>query len=413
MQYEKIFFRDRCGVFFFIKLGVLICFCLSFLLSNLAQAASEEKLYFASKPLVPLSQAGAKKQSLALNKARMGLKSWLELKPSLEDCLIYSKKWPKNASAIEHDYIPWSRVSASLELLLELLPRLDKEPELLSKYFQWFKLSPRSHFTGYFSPVIKASQIKKAGYNYPLYRLPDELAPELAHCLANHSCPDEAFTKVIRADPPYFSREEIDLDHALKGRGLEIAWLKHPLDVYSLMLQGSGYLDFDKGSDRAILFAGLNGHSGESMAGYLIRTKNVHKRDATIEGISKWWDKNPSKRRNFLKASSGYVFFRYGPTEPQATIGGNLVPWVSMAVDPRVLPLGGILAYSLPTKHTTKAGVLTSGNNNVLNGLGFAQDTGGAITKLRIDLYAGKGEQAHPKAMSVYDKGQIWLLLKR
>ncbi len=410
MQYNIANLQNN--IVFFIKLSTLICYVIFYIAGNI-QVASAEDLNFKTKPLVPISQDLAKKQTLALNKARMGLKSWEELRPSLEDCLRYAKKWPQNANATKHEYIPWSRISASLELLLKLLPRLDKEPELLSKNFQWFRLSPRSHFTGYYSPVIKASQSKKAGYNFPLYRLPDELAPELAYCLAKHNCPDTAFTKVIRPDPPYLSREEIDMDHALAGRGLEIAWLEHPFDTYALMLQGSGYLDFDTGTDRAILFAGFNGHKGESMAGYLMRTKNVHKRDATISGMKTWWDKNPSKRRDFLKASSGYVFFRYGPTEPQATIGGSLTPWVSMAVDPRVLPLGGILAYSLPTKHNDKAGVLTSGNNNVLNGLGFAQDTGGAINMLRIDLYAGKGEEAHNKAMSVYDKGQIWLLLKR
>ncbi len=410
MRNNKIF--SLLTIKFSIKVSMLICCLIVYFLQN-AYAAQDEELKFNARPLVPINEAGAKKQALALNKSRMGLKSWKELKPSLEDCLVYAKTWPQNANATKHEYIPWSRITASLELLLKLLPRLDKEPELLAKNFQWFKLSPRSHFTGYYSPVIKASLHKKDGYTAPIYRLPEEVAPDLAYCLAEHNCPDSAFTKVIRPDPPFFSREEIDLDQALSGRGLEIAWLEHPFDTYALMLQGSGYLDFDTGTDRAILFAGFNGHKGESMAGYLMRTKNVHKRDATIDGMREWWDKNPNKRRKFLQAASGYVFFRYGPTEPQATIGGNLIPWVSMAVDPRVLPLGGILAYSLPTKHKDKAGVLVNGDNSVLNGLGFAQDTGGAINMLRIDLYAGKGKKAHDKAMSVYDKGQIWLLLKR
>ncbi len=416
MQNFNFFHKKTTLLIVCSALYIFLC-CIIYATPTLAIAKSnnnkQEELPFKTSPLVPISKAAATKQTKALDKARMGLKSWTELAPSLQDSLNYSKRWPQNSSAIEHQYIPWSKITASLELLISLLPRLDKEPELLSKHFQWFKLNPSSHFTGYYSPVIKASQTKKPGYTAPIYRLPDELAPELAYCLAKHNCPDTAFTKVIRPDPPFFSREAIDLDNALEGRGLEIAWLEHPFDVYALMLQGSGYLDFDTGTDRAVLFAGFNGHRGESMAGYLMRTKNVHKRDATIEGMRAWWDKNPSKRRAFLQASAGYVFFRYGPSEPQATIGGKLVPWVSLAVDARVLPLGGILAYALPTKGTAKAGVITSGNNSMLNGLGLAQDTGGAINLLRIDLYAGKGAKAHDKAMSVYNKGQIWLLLKR
>ncbi len=389
-----------------------ICFQTSTLHAN-TQSNKEDELIFSTPPFVPISQTAAKRQALALNKFRMGLKSWTELAPALEDALNYTQAWPQSASAIEHKHIPWSKITSSLKLLKSLLPRLDKNPELLSKHFQWIKISPSSHFTSYYSPVIKASLTKKAGYEYPIYRLPDELAPELAHCLAKHTCPDSVFTKVIRPDPPYFTREEIDLDQALAKKGLEIAWLKHPLDVYALMLQGSGYLDFDTGTDRAVLFAGLNGHSGESMAGYLMRTKNVAKRDATIDGIRAWWDNNPTKRRAFLQATPAYVFFRYGPLEPQSTTGGPLIPWVSLAVDKRVLPLGGILAYYIPTKGKTKAGEHAPTHNNYLQGLGFAHDTGGAIKNLRIDLYAGKGEKAHDAAMSVYNKGQIWLLLSR
>ncbi len=417
MPYHTVFTNIFRKTISCVTLGALLFFGLqistSYANNQNSNGAEQEKLVFSTPPLVPINQNSAKRQALALNKSRMGLKSWTELAPALENSIKYSLKFPQNTSAVEHKNIPWARITASLKLLKSLLPRLDKEPELLAKHFQWFKLNPPSHFTSYYSPVIKASLTKKNGYNYPLYRLPDELAPELASCLADHTCPDSTFTKIIRPDPPFLTREQIDLDHALAGQGLEIAWLKHQMDVYALMLQGSGYLDFDTGTDRAILFAGLNGHRGESMAGYLMRTKNISKKDATIDGIKTWWDKNPSKRRAFLAATPGYVFFRYGPLEPQGTIGGPLMPWVSMAVDKRVLPLGGILAYYVPTKGKTKAGFPASKNNNYLQGLGFAQDTGGAINMTRIDLYAGKGEKAHEKALSVYNKGQVWLLLNK
>ncbi len=397
----------------FLSFNLIILLNLAFLVPN-SVANNQDELKFSSPPLIKLSQKDATRQALALNRFRMGLKSWTDIAPDLENAIKYASSWPQGDSSVVHKQISWAQVTNSLKLLKELLPRLDNEPELLAKNFTWYKLSPASHFTGYYSPVIQASHTKKADYTYPLYRLPDELAPELSACLANHSCPDTAFTKVIRPDPPFFTREEIDLDKKLSGQGLEIAWLKHAFDGYSLMLQGSGYLEFDDGTGRAILFAGLNGHRGESMAGYLMRTKNVAKRDATMEGMREWWDKNPEKRRAFLNATPGYVFFRYGAYEPQGTIGGNLTPWVSLAVDPRVLPLGGILAYYLPTKGKTKAGVITNkGKNNYLQGLGFASDTGGAIKRTRIDLYAGKGETGHTSAMSIYNKGQIWLLLKK
>ena len=362
--------------------------------------------------LTPVGQAQARSTALALQKDRMGLASWTELAPSLERSLAYTRSWPQDERAFEHSgrRVNWREVTASLELLQTLLPRLDNEPELLAKHFQWLHLTPQTHFTAYYSPSIKASRTRKPGYEYPIYRLPEELAPGLAHCLPTHTCPEEAFAQIIRPETPYFSRAAIDLDNALAGRGLEMAWLQHPFDTYLLMLEGSGMLHFDDGSTQAALFAGLNGNRGQSMAGYLIRTGQVARKDADMEGLRRWWDANPGKRRAFLEAASGYAFFRYGADSPRGTAGCELTPWVSMAVDEQVLPLGGILAYELPTTGRNKAGV---GDAPVLRGLGFAHDTGSAIKLRRIDLYAGEGEDAHQQALSVYTKGHIWLLMAK
>ena len=180
-----------------------------------------------------------------------------------------------------------------------------------------------------------------------------------------------------------------------------MAWLGHPVETYDLMLEGSGILAFDDGTQQAALFAGLNGHSGQSMAGYLIRSGELPRSKASMKGIRRWWDSHPQKRRAFLNASSGYVFFRFGAEHPKGTAGCELTPWVSMAVDPRVLPLGGIVSYALP------------GRQGIRRGLGFAHDTGGAIRLRRIDMYTGEGEEARRQAMAIYNQGQVWLLLAK
>ncbi len=379
-----------------------------------------EPLNLTAPILVPAGAKSAEARALSLQKERQGLHSWTELAPSLERSLTYVKKQPQDAYAIEHATktgpvrITWQQLTQSLELLQSLLPQLDKDPSLLAKHFQWLHLTPKTHFTSYFSPVMAASRVRKEGFTAPLYRLPEEVAPHLAQCLPTHTCPDDAFTKVIRPDPPFLSRAAIDMDGALANRNLEIAWLKHPFDVYWFMLQGSGLLTFEDGSTQAVLFAGLNGHKGESMAGYLIRTKQLLRKNATLKGMRVWWDKATDKqRRAFLEASSGYAFFRYGPTKPQGSIGAPLTPWVSMAVDQRILPLGSILAYNLPTKGKKNLPGVVAGNTRTLNGLGFAHDTGGAINMRRIDMYAGEGEGAHAQARQVYTKGDIWLLVKK
>ena len=86
---------------------------------------------------------------------------------------------------------------ASLEKLKAILPQLDAQPELLEEGFQWLSVAPEVKFTGYYSPVMQASRTRKPGYEYPIYRLPEELAPDLAWCLPTHSCPEDAFLQVI------------------------------------------------------------------------------------------------------------------------------------------------------------------------------------------------------------------------
>lgn len=337
-----------------------------------------------------------------INKTHKGFSSWIELKPALQRSLEYARGWSPDRRAVEHSglRITWSDIVTSLLLLEKLLPHLDEHPELLAQHFRWFRIEPDVRFTGYYSPLLKASRTYKQGYEYPLYRLPEELAPELASCLPSHTCPEEAFVQIIKPNPPYYSRSAIDLDGVLRNRDLEMAWLQHPVDTYDLMLEGSGILDFDDGTRQAALFAGLNGHSGQSMAGYLIRTGQLSRSTATMQEIRRWWDAHPKQRRKFLDAASSYVFFRYGAKQPRGTAGCALTPWISMAVDPRLIPLGGILAYDIPIQ-----------GKGALYGLGFAHDTGGAITLRRIDMYTGEGKNAHKEAMRIYNKGHAWLLL--
>ena len=180
----------------------------------------------------PAEQARA--QIARMDKASMGLRSWMELAPALERSLAYARSWNPDERAAEHSgiRITWGEVVASLEKLKAILPRLDAQPELLEEGFQWLSVVPEVKFTGYYSPVMQASRTRKPGYEYPIYRLPEELAPDLAWCLPTHSCPEDAFLQVIKPEDPYYSRADIDLDGALKSRNLEMAWLEHPVETY-------------------------------------------------------------------------------------------------------------------------------------------------------------------------------------
>ena len=334
------------------------------------------------------------------------LRSWRELEEPIARSLAYAERWPRDdeAAALGLPGLTWGRVVESLRLLRELLPRLDAAPELLAQHFTWYAMTPEPRFTGYYSPIIEASPVRTEAFPCPIYRLPDEIAPHLAACLSTHTCPDEAFSPPIVASPPYQTRRAIDLDGALNGRGLEMAWLAHPADVYHLMLEGSGVLRFPDGTTRAALFAGLNGHRGRGIAGTLMRKHRVAAKDTTHEGFRSWWNANPGKRRALLDEVPSYVFFRFGAAEPQGSIGSSLVPWSSVAVDDAIVPLGSLVVF----------GISPEGPRGARRyGLGFAQDTGLAITKRRVDLYTGTGAEAREAALRINHPGNLWMLLKK
>lgn len=366
---------------------------------------SEVQPLHTKAPLFTRPAAVANDASM-LSPANMGLASWMDLAPALQGSLDYAEQWEPNSRAIEHSgqVVTWGQVVASLRRLQELLPGLDADQSPLEREFQWLGITPNVHFTGYFTPVLEASPVRAPGFDAPIYRLPEELAQNLAWCLPTHSCPDSAFTsKVIRPDVPFLSRELIDLDGGLDGRNLEMAWLRHPMDTYELMLEGSGMLVFPDGTRRMAQFAGLNGSQGQSLIGYLVRTGQLPRHGASMQAAQKWWDAHPDGRRALLRAAGSYVFFRYNQSnQPVGTAGSTLMPWVSMAVDPSVLPLGGIVVYNIPGQP-----------GGVRNGLGFAQDTGGAIRMRRIDMYTGEGPSAYAQAINIYTVGKVWLLLLR
>lgn len=90
--------------------------------------------------------------------------------------------------------------------------------------------------------------------------------------------------------------------------------------------------------------------------------------------------------------------------------GAGLVPLSpshSVAVDPRYIPLGSCLLAAIPILN--ERGQFTHHEFRIV----LAQDTGGAIKKMRIDLYFGTGERARQKASLMKHYGRMWLLVAK
>lgn len=109
-----------------------------------------------------------------------------------------------------------------------------------------------------------------------------------------------------------------------------------------------------------------------------------------------------------LLSDPSYVFFKTVPDRPhtegpQGALGVPLTPGRSVAVDPRVTPLGYPVFLSAPAP---------AGSSISMQRLVFAQDTGGAIRgAVRADYFWGFGNEAGQMARSTRHRGQMWVLL--
>ncbi len=215
----------------------------------------------------------------------------------------------------------------------------------------------------------------------------------------------EHMVPVLRAPatPTQFSRAEI-LGGALAGRGLEIVWLRSEADLYWLHLQGSGRVSLPDGR---VVRLGSQAVNGRPHQGYdaMFSDLPIPGHDMSGPSVRAWGDAHPAEFRRNLAREPAYVFFRetQGAADvgPLGRSGRNLVPMLSVAVDPRTTPFGTLLwiAGSNPS------------SRKYLPHLVVAHDIGPAIQgPARLDLFFGWDAEAEQAAGHQYASAQVWTL---
>ena len=346
-----------------------------------------------------------------INLRDQDLGSWKDLELPLLHSLEYINAHNQTASVLRQPglSLTWEQLAISVSELIALLPALDKNPELLSERFVWYRLAPEPLMTGYYAPAIDASLTPRPGYKYPIYGTPPNL--EKMDLGAFH--PRWRGQKLYYRTEgdkalPYFDRRAIDIEGALKGKGLEIAWAKHPWDIYHLQVQGSGFLRLPDGGSRYILYAGQNGRSFQSTARHMLKTGQIARDQLDRDGIRKALDRaGADGKMDLLAYNPSYVFFKLADIPPEGSIGRPLTGMVSLATDPTVLPLGSIVPFSveLPTE--------PGGPRKRIYGFGLAQDTGGVIKGHRIDYYCGIGDQKEYMAFRIKNPVVTYMVVSK
>ncbi|MBI4249711.1 MAG: MltA domain-containing protein [Elusimicrobia bacterium] len=272
-------------------------------------------------------------------------------------------------------------------------------------------------FSSYYEPTLPARDKPDAKFKFPLYaRPPDMVDIQLKDF--NPKWEDEKIIGRVSGNKvsPYFTREEIDLDKALAGRNLELAWLSSNFDRLSLHIQGSGRLVFAGGVEKRAQFAATNNYPYRSVGLILIETGAMNRDEVTHERVRQYFEDHPEAGEWVIAKNKRYTFFEIKDIEPDSeplgTIRQQLTPGRSIAFDPQVAPLG-ILAFMetlIPSaaENGKLLGVIPAARFVVL------QDTGGAIKGPgRVDLFAGHGPQAHTLATNLWYPGRLFLVIKK
>jgi membrane-bound lytic murein transglycosylase A len=266
--------------------------------------------------------------------------------------------------------------------------------------------------TGYFEPIVQGSRFPNRVFHFPLYRRPPDLVA------AGQKPGSAAFPNKGRIGRlneknqlvPYYDRGAIEAG-ALDGQRLEICWLKDPLDVHAIQLQGSGRVILEDGTPLRVNYDSHNGYRYSSITRVLIERNLIPREEASMQRIRDWMAANPEEAAKVRATNRSYVFFRItGLSNEGEPVGGEgvpLTPGRSIAVD-RQHEYGTpfFIEADLPIKSVK----LVSPFHRVV----IAQDTGSAIVgPARADIYWGAGDDAGRIASRIRHRGRFVMLLPR
>ncbi len=235
-------------------------------------------------------------------------------------------------------------------------------------------------FTGYFEPELTGSRRQTDRFKYPVYKYPRA---------ANNK--------------PWLTRREILEGGALRGKGLEIAYVDDPVELFFLQIQGSGRIRLQTGKMIRVGYGGANGHEYKSIGQELVRRGVYESHQVSAQVIKNWVRRNPSAGQELLFHNPSYVFFRevsHVPAEkgPLGAMNRSITEMRSVAVDPKFVTLGAPVWIE-------KQGA------DPMNRLMIAQDTGSAIKGAqRADIFMGTGDEAGRAAGKLKDPGRMVVL---
>jgi membrane-bound lytic murein transglycosylase A len=267
--------------------------------------------------------------------------------------------------------------------------------------------------TGYFEPIVAGSRFPSPEFHVPVYRRPRDLVA------AGYKPGSVAFpNKGVRIGRrnennelvPYHDRGAIEAG-ALDGQKLEICWLKDPLDLLAIQIEGSARVILEDGTPLRISYDSHNGYSYSSIERVLIDRNLISRQEMSTQRIRRWMAAYPDEAAKVRATNRSYAFFRItglsNEGEPVGAQGVPLTPGRSVAVD-------RLHEYGTPFFIEAHLPIENAKSVSPFGRLMIAQDTGSAVVgPARADLYWGAGDEAGRLAGRIRHPGRFAMLLPR
>lgn len=255
-------------------------------------------------------------------------------------------------------------------------------------------------FTGYCTPILDGSAVATAEFAYPLYALPDDLVKNSDGSIEGR--------RTAAGIEPYPTRSAIEANSTLSGRGLELIWLRDPIDAFIAHVNGSAFVRLADGSMARFGYAGTNGREYTSLGRELVSAGRLEPGTVNLQSIRRWAHDHPTEVRDFLHRNERFVFFTPITGNPRGSLNVEVTGGRSLATDKSLFPRGALVYVDthLPGAEYT--------DGEEYHRVMLDQDTGGAIrTAGRADIYLGVGERAEELAGTTRVEGQLYYLFLR
>ena len=266
-------------------------------------------------------------------------------------------------------------------------------------------------FTGYYEPHLSGRLSPDEEFQFPIYALPTDLMKiDLSGFNEKYKGETIVGRYTGQTVVPYYDRREIDEDEVLAGKVEPLAWVKDPVDVFFLQIQGSGKVFLDTGQVINVHYHGTNGRPYRAIGALLIQEQIIPKEEMSMQKIRAYLHAHPEEMAAVFNYNPSYVFFKLESEGPLGYINVLLTPGRSVALDRRIFPPAALAFIQTKKPVVDSARQIdswTDFSRFVLN-----QDTGGAIRGPgRADLFWGNGPYAEIAAGHLKHTGKLYFLI--